>query len=90
MKKRKKQPYRLKRKYHTETGRTMKTLNNGRVRLYGAGPIVALSTAARIYMEADDLEKSIGEILDAWSELCPPLERERAQYDEDEPVPMHP
>ena len=90
MKKRKKQPYRLKRKYHTETGRTMKTLNNGRVRLYGAGPIVALSTAARIYMEADDLEKSIGEVLDAWSEHFPPLERERAQYDEDDPVPMHP
>ena len=90
MKKRKKQPYRLKQKYHPETGRTMKTLANGRVRLCGGGPIVAVSTAARIYLEADDLDVTVGAVLDAWSELCPPLERERAQYDEDEPVPMHP
>ena len=44
----------------------------------------------RAAVQANDPEKSVGEILDAWSELCPPLERERAQYDEDEPVPMHP
>lgn len=46
----------------------MKTLANGRVRLCGGGPIVAVSTAARIYLEADDLDVTVGAVLDAWSE----------------------
>ena len=90
MKKRKKQPYRLKLKYHPETGRIMKTLANGRVRLCGGGPIVSVSTAARIYLEADDLDVTVGSVLDAWADQCPPLDREREPYDEDAPVPMHP
>ena len=86
----KRKPYKLKSRYFPETGRTMKYLNNGKVRLGGSGPFVELPTASRLYAEADAEGVNIGSVLDAWAIACPALHTFTQPYDEDEPQPVEP